>query len=388
MPKPDRTPPMIRTDHSNAFANHTMRVRLPEIIRKVRDMNPDYPASIQHNLDALGDSLENDAPIPMLNLPAPDYDAWATAHAAHEQDTWLNTDWFFAETFAYRHIIQAVRWWETNRDPFAPIKNDEQASDAVKHLIELALSITGPAEERLAKLIDQALWANRIDLSIPALLEHGTSVSAEDLLVNDREQVVQHLFSSPGPVHIVADNVGRELAMDLVLSDALLNGITDTVFLHLKMHPTFVSDATVSDVLRFIYDMERGLYGPAASKLGQRLHEATDRGQLRFAPDLFWNSSRLLRDLPPGLTHLFRQAKLVIFKGDLNYRRLVGDAIWVLTTPLTQVADFFPAPLLTLRTLKSDPIAGLPPGLVEQLNRIDQNWRFNGKRGLIQSTLS
>ena len=114
MPTPDHTPPMIRTNHSNAFANHTMGVRLPKIIRRVRDLNPDYPASVRRNLDALGNSMGNDDPIPMLDLPAPDYDAWATAHAVHEQDTWLNTDWFFAETFAYRHIIQAVRWWENS----------------------------------------------------------------------------------------------------------------------------------------------------------------------------------------------------------------------------------------------------------------------------------
>jgi hypothetical protein len=72
----------------------------------------------------------------------------------------------------------------------------------------------------------------------------------------------------------------------------------------------------------------------------------------------------------------------VISKGDANYRRFTGDALWVPHTPFARVAAFFPAPLLALRTLKSDSIAGLPEGLAERLDGEAPGWRSDGRRGL------
>lgn len=40
--------------------------------------------------------------------------------------------------------------------------------------------------------------------------------------------------------------------------------------------------------------------------------------------------------------------------GDANYRRLLGDRVWALDTPFAEVAAYFPAPLLALRTLKAE----------------------------------
>ncbi len=52
------------------------------------------------------------------------------------------------------------------------------------------------------------------------------------------------------------------------------------------------------------------------------------------------------------------------------------------------VADF-PAPFVAMRTLKSDPIVGVPPYLAEEnLEAEDPSWRVNGKRGVIQAVLS
>jgi hypothetical protein len=83
---------------------------------------------------------------------------------------------------------------------------------------------------------------------------------------------------------------------------------------------------------------------------------------------------------------LFTGSRLVIFKGDANYRRVVGDALWSPETPLSIVTSGFPAPLLALRTLKSDPIVGLPPGTAQQLEALDPAWRVNARRGVIQAS--
>jgi hypothetical protein len=46
------------------------------------------------------------------------------------------------------------------------------------------------------------------------------------------------------------------------------------------------------------------------------------------------------------------------------------------------VTAYFPAPLLALRTLKSDTIVGLPVGVAARLDRDDARWRVNGQRGV------
>ncbi|MCZ7669259.1 MAG: damage-control phosphatase ARMT1 family protein [Chloroflexi bacterium] len=58
-------------------------------------------------------------------------------------------------------------------------------------------------------------------------------------------------ISSPphNRIDLIADNAGFELAADLCLVDYLLKSETAvTVHLHLKAHPTFVSDALIKDV--------------------------------------------------------------------------------------------------------------------------------------------
>jgi uncharacterized protein with ATP-grasp and redox domains len=363
-----------------------MRVRLPNIIREIERLNRDYPAPIKRALDALYEALSKNAPIAELELPAPDYDTWAPAYASHLNHTWLNTDWFFAEMYCYRQIVQAVRWWETGRDPFAPKKAEALESRELWLQLELALSLEGSLEERLAGLLHASLWGNRTDLSHP-IIHHREPASAAYLLVDESVTATRFLLHRPGPVHIVTDNVGAELAMDLVLSDTLLTEVTDEVVLHLKMHPVLVSDAIVDDVWTFMEVLATGGGSPVTAALKERLMESIATSRLRLAPDLFWSGSRFVWDLPSRLAKTFQRARTVIFKGDANYRRLVGDRLWPPETPLAEVTATFPAPLVALRTLKSDAIVGLPVGLADNLDASDESWRVSGKRGVIQASL-
>ncbi len=379
-------PPMIRTDASNPFAHHTMTVRVPKTIDDILNRNPDYPGKIQQALEHLKRGIQNDDLIPMLEALAPDYMEWKALFAeGYEDDTWLNTDWFFAEPYFYRLVIQATRWWETARDPFAPNKREEYASDALWTLLEQAL--TGidetPPEERLHTALGRALWGNRIDLSYAESRAFGTATGGDDLLVDDSPAAVRQLLHGEGAVHIVTDNAGTELTMDLVLVDALLETAVERVILHVKMHPTFVSDAIPADVWGFLAMLDER--GGAFARFGGRLRAAFDAGRLRVVPDLFWNSSRPLWNMPSNLKYgAFWQARMVIIKGDANYRRMVGDALWVADTPFAAVLAYFPAPLLALRTLKSDPVVGLAAGEAARLDGVDERWRYNGKRGLMQ----
>ena len=375
-------PAPFSTDGSNPFAHRTMKVRVPKIVEEVQRLNPDYPPQVQRALEVLRVGLETDALIPMLNLPAPDYDEWAAIY--RPGDTWLHTEWFYAEITLYRHIIQAVRWWETGRDPFAPKKIEEIEGSALWKFLDTVLTHE-PAnvEDRLLALVQTMLWGNRIDLSFAASLAHGSTWNSEDLIADDSALAVEHLLRQRGMVHILADNTGTELAADLAFIDALLDThLAERVIYHVKMYPTFVSDSTVEDARLFL-DRLKARGGPAHA-LAERLRAAMNDGRLRLAPDLYWNLPRWLWDAPARLSQLFEQAALVIVKGDLNYRRATGDAIWPEDTTFAQAVDYFPAPLLALRTLKSDGLVGLRPGLADELDRVDPEWRVNGRRGVIQ----
>ncbi|HUX22956.1 MAG TPA: ARMT1-like domain-containing protein, partial [Spirochaetia bacterium] len=303
----------------------------------------------------------------------------------------------FAEHLFYRRLIESVRWWETGRDPFAPIKALEYSGRAHGDLLRAGAEISArtPAmqggsaavREGLAELLLFDLWGNRIDLSHKASAALGTGPSAPDeLLVDDRDKILDCLVSGEAgakSVHVVTDNAGSELTMDLLLADYLA-ALGITVVFHVKMHPIYVSDATAPDVLSFVQRMAGGEAGPEAQIIGRRLVVAFEAGLIRVLPDLFWNSGRFLGELPPRLTEPFRGASLVIFKGDVNYRRMSKDAIWPATAPFPEVVGSLPAPAAVLRTMKSDTVFGLPEGLSEQLDLADPQWRSNGRRGIIQ----
>jgi uncharacterized protein with ATP-grasp and redox domains len=380
MPTSLTRPAPIMTNDSNAFGLYSMKVRVPKIIEEVITLNPDYPAPMRDALYALARDIESDAPIPMILLPAPDYAEWAAEYAPHAGETWLNTVWFFAEIFMYRHIIQAVRWWETGRDPFTAKKVEEQNNSAVWEFLHKA--IDDQKHDDLSKLLQYALWGNRIDLSYNVGSKHGSNWTNEDLVADDTAAVVDYLKTQRGTIHIVADNAGTELVADLVLIDTLISQHADQVMYHVKLHPVFVSDTTVPDVHTYFRLLDE--HGGEAQQLSKRLQQAFVDGRLRIQPDQYWNGTRWLWELPERLSALFKSAALVIFKGDANYRRIVGDAIWPSTTPFADVVDYFPAPILALRTLKSDALCGLPAGLAEQLDAADKDWRINGRRGVIQ----
>src|SRR5579859_7557940 len=195
-------PDPIRTDSSNDFAHFSMKVRVPNILDEIQSRNPDYPAPIHKALEKLRADLSNNAPIPMIGLPAPDYDDWAGLYAPHKGESWLNTVWFFAELFLYRHVIEAVRWWETGRDPFAPNKNEELQSESLWKFLGRALQTRDlPLPERLGTLLHLAMWGNRIDLSYAASREHGHDWNAEDMLSDHSAQAVQWLLEKPGAFH-------------------------------------------------------------------------------------------------------------------------------------------------------------------------------------------
>lgn len=381
MPPPYPDP--VRTD-SNPFAHRSMAGRLPGIFDEVLERNPDYPVGIEDEVRALRDAIVEDDPLSLFAPPAPDYDLWSRRFGPHQDESWLATDWFFAETFAYRHLLAACRYWTTRRDPFRPYKKEELHSEALREVLGDALVADGAPREMLGHRLLNCLWGNRMDLSMKGVLEQGTDAKDEHLLSNDLPAVVDHVLRGPSaPVHIIMDNAGTEEAFDLALADFLLRqDLASTVTLHVKMAPVLVSDVLGEDVF-WLLDVLAECGGPH-EKLARSIRDFLEDGRLRVVPDFYWNTDAPIRDCPARLKETFRGAQLVVAKGDANYRRITNDAIWPPDAGLADAAGAFPAPLLALRTLKSDTLVGVDPEIRARLDREDDNWRTSGTYGVAQ----
>jgi len=106
-------------------------------------------------------------------------------------------------------------------------------------------------------------------------------------------------------------------------------------------------------------------------------------------PHGYWNTCRFFWDMPEDVREALgggaKDVWLTVVKGDANYRRFTGDSVdWAADAPLDDVVPFFPSPFVLLRTMKSDSVVGLAPGVAEEVGAVDPLWRVNGKRGVIQ----
>lgn len=357
-----------------------MRVRVPEILTHTIDTQPGATPWTCDALRILHDEVASNAPIRALQLPAPDFDEWrpCVAERVRRNERWLDTDWFFAETYLYRRVVEAVRFFETDVDPFRAIKDEELARSATWEHVEQARESMQHAgtrrDEVLQSLLAASLWGNRLDLSYGAAASHGTHAAHDDLLVDDRARAMAALSRPGARIDLVADNAGTELLVDLVLVESLLAMGAARVVVHVKAHPTFVSDATAADVR------------DALVRLGGELPLHLASGRLRVAPDTYWNSPNFVDRAPPRIAGALAALDLAIVKGDANYRRLIGDAEWDPTTEPSRASGPLPCPMLALRTLKSDPLVGLPSGLAESLDAGEhrETWRVDGKRGVAE----
>jgi hypothetical protein len=341
---------------------------------------------VRDRIISLRDALRAGSRLPTLDASAPHAEVWRAELSQRQREGWLSSDWFFVENYAYRCLADATEFWENERDPFAPIKAAEYAGAAHREALEAGVSISGP--DALERLLLADVFANRIDLSFAASRERGTGAEGTDLLIDDRGRAREQLERGSGPVHFIIDNAGTELSLDLVLGARLIEILGTPVVLHVKVHPAFVSDAIERDVRWFVDapDARAARLWEACSRPARAcrdaLRAALDAGRLRIAPHAFWNGPASLWDLPDALSRELSGARLVILKGDAHYRRAIGDALWAPETSFAAVTRYFPAPLLALRTLKSEPIVGLPDGLAARLDTDDPPWRVNGQRGV------
>lgn len=234
-----------------------------------------------------------------------------------------------------------------------------------------------PADEEAEEILFQemceiCLWGNATDLSLLTNLTYedlqklqgseARKAAEENILVNNLPDAYQVLKKARAEgkterrVDIVLDNAGFELFVDLILAGYLLSsGLATLVVLHPKDIPWFVSDVLPSDfsaLLNALASPKKFYETPSEDEVLQDKtpeplsdKEADDlsflfqnwsqlyaEGQVLLRPNRFWTYPGSFWRLPHVAKELFEDLKtseLVIFKGDLNYRKLTGDVSYL-----------------------------------------------------------
>lgn len=212
------------------------------------------------------------------------------------------------------------------------------------------------------------LWGNATDLSLlmHLSLEEIQKLQGADSRKANQEKIIANDFPAAfralkeaqrsgkkdRRVDIVLDNAGFELFVDLVLAGYLLeSGLATHIVLRPKNIPWFVSDVVprdFADTLNVLQnakafyetpdddDLSKGTSPP---KLAAEEETAIDNvfkhwsslyaeGKITLRPNEFWTHGGSYWRLPataPALLEDLKESELVIFKGDLNYRKLTGD---------------------------------------------------------------
>jgi uncharacterized protein with ATP-grasp and redox domains len=395
-------PEPLRGIEPNSFAHNTVVKRLPNIVRRVLSDN-DFSQPIVQQLETLLEEIPSARIRHLKDSEAPDASQWTEFIAPYLDHDWLQIPWFLAETYLYRRILEATGYFNPGEgyqvDPYAYQKQRalETTHGAITNLNiqpNTWIKLSGKTFDYLASLLTINLWGNRADLSLwPADQQNeqpqhtDLQASHSHILVNDTSAVIDYLIGqvdkSPR-IDFITDNAGIELVYDLALTDFFLSStLASTVVLHLKYHPTFVSDAIIKDVEQTI-DFLTNNFPSDIKKLGQRLQAHLGTNRLQLQNEFFWTSPLSFWEMPERIRQQLVQSNLLISKGDANYRRLLGDRHWPYTTSFADIVSYLPAPLVALRTLKSEVAAGLEPEQIKVLEAQDPNWLTNGKRGVIQ----
>ncbi|KAL6308789.1 DUF89 domain-containing protein [Sparassis latifolia] len=366
--------------------------------------------------------------------------------AEEGKGTWFTVPWLYAECYLYRllrtYFVQTTYW--RAHDPFLASKQDTFRASS-RAIFQLATTMheferdkdtldADPANLNVLfkEMIQMCLWGNATDLSMLTHITHediqhlqsvGRDAQAarkEFTLKDDQDQVWEHLTSlgknAGTRVDFILDNAGFELFTDFVFADFLVTytPYVSKVVFHPKLIPWFVSDVTPPDFASTITSLLSPTFFPPSNAAPSGLSDARahlremverwaaylDSGVFELAvpretplgasnvkadfwtsPWPYWNMQELAPEVFEGLKH----SGLVIFKGDLNFRKLTGDVQWPASTPFeTAVGPLAGAfPILTLRTNKADVVVAVDDEVAARLDASGERWRFNGKYALV-----
>ncbi|KAM7540426.1 hypothetical protein Aperf_G00000030114 [Anoplocephala perfoliata] len=433
-------PPMLNSTNSE-FALATIKDRLPIILVKALDDllrfkkeygNPqtdfeDVKTAISEIAKLRYELMTNKSfAILSPDSKADDIGVYNNAIQNYNEANlaWFTAPWLFVECYMYRRLFNIVcNCGLSSLDIFHERKvssftNSLPSLVSMCELLENAISSNHPESplEDLKLFLSCSLWSNEFDLSLQAGEVHSyvdigasqlkadiNSKITNQMVVNDLDQVVAHWppKDSPRTVVLVMDNASPEMFADLVLSEFLLSaGLVERVVFMPKCIPWFVSDVTGRD---FEWLLKGTL--PGSCEHLEKIRPWLERWSQRFSNGSFVTEVHEFWTLPfgynemecraPNLYHqLTNGCNVVIFKGDLNYRKLLEDRSWAPDSEEVKLKAFkrcFPQKekecgslMMALRVSKSDVAVGLTPERLQEVRACDPQWWIKGLYGFIQ----
>ena len=369
--------------------------------------------------------LTTDKPLRVLTDDGLDADLWNRSlnelqeRIGVENSTWFKAPWLFTECYMYRRIREALLLCKSKfRFYDAYIESKKEAYNSTeKTIISLfgglcSLNVNNDErnfdelKSKHENILLVSLWSNKNDLSLSSGQDNGHKTNnlleqlehlKKYLLVNQTNEIWEHVVSVQKHegkqlrrFDLILDNTSMEFIADLILSDFLLrNNLFDQVNLHAKSYSWFVSDVTPDD-FDFVIERLQRVNSLFVNQFLIRLKTYQREKRLNFTTNSFWTSPYSfaeMRRIDESLYEELSKSDLLLMKGDLNYRKLLGDLDWPHDTPLSvAIQDFNPCSFAALRTLKCDLVANLNlnDAHLKQVKENDKNWMISGDYGIIQ----
>ena len=400
---PDHVPSFFSTGDEGSFAQKTLQFRKPAILDKIAGVN-DFTEKQKLGLTALKEEVLHGVIIDPFEacpftLHALDDDTrqmWQKGINVYRGRSWLDIPFYFAESLLYFEVLAVTGYFDPAsscymRDPYRYFKYEELHSEngglAIGRKLCTSIQALDDRDERLRAILHNALWGNRVDLSLFSIAEQSRDrvlgERGDNLLIDQSKRLVELIHDS-SRLDFILDNTGQELVSDLISVWQVLTMSQDrTVHLHAKRYPFYVSDAMLKDVNQTV-DALCSDESPLLQRVGMDLYSFRDLGRLIMTDHYFWTGPLHYPDLPSDLVRELSRADVVLLKGDINYRRTISDRKWPVSANLEEIAHYFPATMGLLRTMKSEAIVDIDDDYAERLNAQDPDWKVNGERGIIR----
>jgi hypothetical protein len=391
------------------FAYKTLKDRIPVILTQTIDSLTRYAFKTDSDLSSdavkecvaevskLKQHLQTNKVIPEVGyvkalgeFEAKVWNHYKQEFSAKGEVNWFEVPWLFSECLVYRSLASIFDSLP-NYDWFREQK-EKSLHDSLPYFEVPDYELSGA----LRALILGALFGNQFDLSILAdksteQIEDILHKNEEYLLLDDSLAVERFLLNSKDfsmrPVIMVLDNVGAELLHDFLLADFLVEkGLCSKVVFHVKCIPWFVSDVTKHDFAYTLKQLES-----YHKNLALKWQHYVASGKWEVKDHWFWTCflpHSYIGSVAPDLANELA-GNTVIFKGDLNYRKLCSDSNCVYTTPFSGIVkplhDFGVSNIVAIRTCKSDPVVGLSH---EVAATVTKDMLVCGKYGVISFSVS
>ncbi len=350
------------------------------------------------------------------------------------------------EHYFYFWIIAKINEESTEFiDPFAKIKEEDLINDISAdgvilgedgqiHKSKIIKAILNYNEEFGTKTFDKEihdilnlnLSSNSNDLSQMAWNRSlDTTITDDGKEIEDFVDYISSCRNQVKTINYLVDNSGVEVFNDLVLALLLVNRqFASQVVFHVNVLPVFVSDVIHKDIeglIDKVKEQVKILRSTQPSKLEDqkkwkeehsdadfilhsydnqqfdkidrildRLHEcltrknkSTNEQVFVVKPSFEWNMPTLYKDLLNNKDVFDQTNSMLIVKGDLNYRRLVGDNQWRTRTSLNSIVKrYVKVPILVIRSFKSSVILDICKP--QKWAARDPEWKTDGKYGTVR----